>query len=130
MSSASGGSGPCWSSTGSPCPAGSRAGSDHAGWAPRTCTVRCPGPPTPRHLTRRATEVGADLRVSTTVTGVADDGSVTLTGPGGVEVVRRAAVLLATGAHERPRAADSSRGTALPACSRRGSSSSGRCSST
>ena len=34
-----------------------------------------------------------------------DDGTVTLAGPGGVEVVRPDAVLLATGARERPRAA-------------------------
>ena len=78
---------------------------DHAGFGLQDLHRPMSGPAYARHLTRRATEVGADLRVSTTVTGVADDGSVTLTGPGGVEVVRPAAVLLATGARERPRAA-------------------------
>jgi NADPH-dependent 2,4-dienoyl-CoA reductase/sulfur reductase-like enzyme len=63
------------------------------------------GPAYARHLLRRAMDAGVGLRLSTTATTVDDDGSVTLTGPGGIEVVRPDAVLLATGARERPRAA-------------------------
>ena len=63
------------------------------------------GPAYARHLSGRAADAGAGIRLSTTVTAVGDDGSATLAGPDGIEVVRPRAVLLATGARERPRAA-------------------------
>jgi len=67
------------------------------------------GPSYARALTGAARAAGAQVRPGTTVTGLAGgpDGSrlVTLTSAAGIETVRAAAVLLATGCRERPRAA-------------------------
>jgi thioredoxin reductase len=63
------------------------------------------GPAYARRLAGRAADAGASIRLSTTVTDVAADGSVTVAGPAGIDVLRPRAVLLATGARERPRSA-------------------------
>src|SRR5205823_14564116 len=62
-----------------------------------------------RALVSAALSAGAGVRADTTVTGwtPGPDGShaVTMTSPAGIETVRAAAVLLATGCRERPRTA-------------------------
>ena len=78
---------------------------DHGGFGLQDLRRSLTGPSYARLLTRRATTSGAEIRLATTATEVAADGSVVLAGPGGVEVVRPRAVLLATGARERPRSA-------------------------
>ncbi len=88
-----------------PAPGGVPRHCHHTGFGLQDLHRPMTGPGYARHLARRATDGGAVLRLSTTVTDLDDDGTVTLTGPGGVEVVRPDAVLLATGARERPRAA-------------------------
>jgi thioredoxin reductase len=78
---------------------------DHTGFGLQDLRRSLTGPAYARLLARRAAAAGATIRLSTTATDIADDGSVTLAGPGGIDVVRPRAVLLATGARERPRAA-------------------------
>jgi thioredoxin reductase len=78
---------------------------DHTGFGLQDLHRSMTGPAYARHLATRATGAGAVLRLSTTVTGVAPDGTATLVGPSGLEVVRPGVVLLATGARERPRSA-------------------------
>ena len=85
----------------------------HTGYGLRDLRRVMSGPAYARALASAAEEAGAELRPGTTVTGweTADgDGqagsyTVTLTSAGGIETVRAAAVLLATGCRERPRAA-------------------------
>jgi len=78
---------------------------DHSGFGLQDLRRSLTGPAYARLLTRRATAAGVALRLSTTATDVADDGSVALVGPDGIDVVRPRAVVLATGARERPRSA-------------------------
>jgi thioredoxin reductase len=78
---------------------------DHHGFGLQDLHRPMTGPAYARHLARRSEEVGVRIEVATTVAEVADDGSVVLAGPGGIRTVRPAAVVLATGARERPRAA-------------------------
>jgi len=78
---------------------------DHTGFGLHDLRRSLRGPAYARLLTRRAEEAGARVRTSTTVVDLADDGTVTLTGPEGIVPVRPRVVLLATGARERPRAA-------------------------
>jgi len=78
---------------------------DHTGFGLQDLHRTMPGPSYARHLTARAVDSGAVLRLSTTVAGVATDGAATLVGPGGLEIVHPDVVLLATGARERPRTA-------------------------
>ena len=78
---------------------------DHTGFGLQDLHRTMRGPTYARHLTARAVDAGAVLRLLTTVAGVAPDGAATLVGPGGLEVVHPDVVLLATGARERPRAA-------------------------
>jgi len=78
---------------------------DHTGFGLHDLRRSLRGPAYARLLTRRAEEAGARVRTSTTVVDLADDGTVTLTGPEGMVPVRPRVVLLATGARERPRAA-------------------------
>ncbi|HEY4927727.1 MAG TPA: FAD-dependent oxidoreductase [Acidimicrobiales bacterium] len=78
---------------------------DHTGFGLQDLHRSVTGPAYARHLATRAVNAGADLRLSTTVAEVAPDGSAMLVGPAGIEVVRPTAVLLATGARERPRSA-------------------------
>jgi thioredoxin reductase len=85
----------------------------HTGYGLRDLRRVMSGPAYAQALASAAKEAGAELRPGTTVTGweTADvDGqagscAVTLTSAGGIETVRAAAVLLATGCRERPRAA-------------------------
>jgi thioredoxin reductase len=83
--------------------------SAHTGYGLRDRHRVMTGPAYARALTVAAQAAGARVRPGTTVTGLAagPDGSrlVTLTSAGGIETVRAAAVLLATGCRERPRAA-------------------------
>jgi len=78
---------------------------DHTGFGLQDLRRALTGPAYARLLTRRAEEAGARIRTSTTVSGLADDGTVTLVGPDGIGSVRPRVVLLATGARERPRPA-------------------------
>jgi len=78
---------------------------DHNGFGLQDLRRPMSGPAYARLLTRRAEAAGARVLLATTVAEVDRDGGVTLVGPGGVETVRPRAVLLATGARERPRSA-------------------------
>ena len=94
-------------------PGGVPRHSRHTGYGLRDLRRVMSGPAYAQALASAAKEAGAELRPGTTVTGweTADvDGqagscAVTLTSAGGIETVRAAAVLLATGCRERPRAA-------------------------
>jgi thioredoxin reductase len=85
----------------------------HTGYGLRDLRRMMSGPAYARALAAAAKEAGAELRLGTTVTGwetADEDGragsyTVTLTSAGGIETVRAASVLLATGCRERPRAA-------------------------
>jgi thioredoxin reductase len=82
----------------------------HTGFGVRDLRRVMTGPAYARALAGLAEAAEAELRLGTTVTGldaVEGDtgGTVTLTSARGVETVRAAAVLLATGCRERPRAA-------------------------
>jgi len=78
---------------------------DHHGFGLQDLRRPMSGPAYARLLTRRAEAVGARILLATSVVEVDRDGVATLVGPGGIEVVRPRAVLLATGARERPRSA-------------------------
>ena len=82
----------------------------HTGFGLRDLHRMMTGPAYARALATAAARAGAELRLGTTVTGIdAVDfdlgGTVMLTSGRGVETVHAAAVLLATGCRERPRAA-------------------------
>jgi thioredoxin reductase len=83
--------------------------SAHTGYGLRDLHRVMTGPSYARALTGAAQAAGAQVRPGTTVTGLAPgaDGThlVTLTSACGIETVTAAAVLLATGCRERPRAA-------------------------
>ncbi len=90
-------------------PGGVPRHSAHTGYGLRDLRRVMTGPSYARALAGAARAAGADVRPGTTVTGLepGPGGSqlVTLTSAGGIETVRAAAVLLATGCRERPRAA-------------------------
>ena len=82
----------------------------HTGFGLRDRHRVTTGPAYARALASLATAAGAELRLGTTVTGMDPvdgdtGGTVTMTSARGVEIVPAAAVLLATGCRERPRAA-------------------------
>jgi thioredoxin reductase len=81
----------------------------HTGYGLRDLHRVMTGPSYARALAEAAAEAGARLRTGTTVTGLAlrpgGPHLVTLTSADGIETVPAAAVLLATGCRERPRAA-------------------------
>ena len=79
--------------------------SHHTGYGLRDLHRVMSGPAYARHYEQRARAAGAELRTGTMVTGWSEDGGLELTGPGGLRTMRASAVLLATGARERPRAA-------------------------
>jgi len=84
--------------------------SAHTGYGLRDLHRVMTGPAYARHYARAAVRAGADVRAGTTVSGLSRSPigpglSATLTGAGGIETVTAAAVLLATGCRERPRAA-------------------------
>ncbi len=77
----------------------------HTGYGLRDRHRVLTGPAYARTLVDAAVAAGADLRVGTTVTSLGADRTATLTSARGIETVRAAAVLLATGCRERPRTA-------------------------
>lgn len=77
--------------------------SDHPGYGIRDMKAFLSGPEYARRLVRNAAR--AEIRTQTTVTGWADDLTLETTCPVGREQIRARAVILATGARERPRSA-------------------------
>jgi thioredoxin reductase len=78
---------------------------DHAGYGMRDLRRFIGGPAYARLLAERAERAGARVRTGAMVTGWAQDGSAEVTTPQGLLRVRAGAVVLATGARERPRSA-------------------------
>ena len=79
--------------------------SDHIGYGMRDLHRVMSGPAYARRYATAAATAGARLRTGVTVTGWAGPRAVHTTGPGGLERITARAVLLATGARERPRSA-------------------------
>ncbi|MFI7277030.1 NAD(P)/FAD-dependent oxidoreductase [Streptomyces sp. NPDC049879] len=79
--------------------------SDHTGYGLRDLRRVMTGPRYARHLTERALAAGAVIRTRTMVTGWAADDTVEVTSPQGRLHIRARAIVLATGARERPRPA-------------------------
>jgi thioredoxin reductase len=79
--------------------------SAHTGYGLRDLHRVMTGPGYARHYAQAAGRAGAQVRTQVTVTGWSGPRSVTLTSAEGIETVAAAAVLLATGCRERPRAA-------------------------
>lgn len=79
--------------------------SDHPGYGLRDLHRFTTGPAYARTLTRRATDAGAVIETESTVTGWAGPRTVEVTAPTGRTQIRADAVVLATGARERPRSA-------------------------
>jgi thioredoxin reductase len=79
--------------------------SDHLGYGLRDLRTVLSGPAYARRLAELADAAGAEIRLSTTVTGWAADRSLLVTSPRGRRRIDARAVVLATGARERPRSA-------------------------
>ncbi|MFD8091513.1 NAD(P)/FAD-dependent oxidoreductase [Streptomyces malaysiensis] len=79
--------------------------SDHTGYGIRDLHRVMSGPAYARHLVDQAARAGAEIRTNTMVTGWADDHTVEVTSPQGRYQIRPRAIVLATGARERPRTA-------------------------
>ena len=79
--------------------------SDHLGYGIRDLRTVLTGPAYARRLVRRATAAGVQIRTETTVTGWAAERALETTSPRGRELIEAGAVILATGARERPRSA-------------------------
>ena len=79
--------------------------SDHPGYGIRDLRAFVSGPEYARRLTRAALEAGARLETEAMVTGWAGERALEITSPRGRRVVEADAVVLATGARERPRSA-------------------------
>lgn len=79
--------------------------SDHPGYGIRDLRTFISGPEYARRLTDSARESGALLETNAMVTGWAGDRTLEVTSPRGRETIRAGAVILATGARERPRTA-------------------------
>ncbi|OON83037.1 NAD(P)/FAD-dependent oxidoreductase [Streptomyces tsukubensis] len=79
--------------------------SDHIGYGMRDLRRVMTGPAYARHLVSRALTAGATLLTEATVTHWTGDHAVEFTSPRGRRRVEARAVVLATGARERPRAA-------------------------
>lgn len=77
----------------------------HAGFGGSRTGGGTPGPEYARRCTAAATLAGATVRTGITVTGWAGPRTLDATGPGGLERITAHAVVLATGARERPRSA-------------------------
>ncbi|MCV7219035.1 FAD-dependent oxidoreductase [Mycobacterium crocinum] len=86
-------------------PGGIPRHSDHPGYGLRDRKRFISGPAYARRLTTDARNAGATIRTSTMVTGWADDHTLELTSPRGRHTLTARAIVLATGARERPRAA-------------------------
>ncbi|WP_019972191.1 NAD(P)/FAD-dependent oxidoreductase [Mycobacterium sp. 141] len=79
--------------------------SDHPGYGIRDMKTFISGPAYARRLVANATAAGATIRTNTMVTGWAGDRSLDITSAAGRERLDARAVILATGARERPRPA-------------------------
>jgi thioredoxin reductase len=79
--------------------------SDHPGYGIRDMHTFISGPAYARRLVRRAEDAGADILTDAMVTAVRADNSLEVTTPRGLLLVQPEAVVLATGARERPRPA-------------------------
>ncbi len=79
--------------------------SDHLGYGIRDLHRVISGPDYARRLTDMAQDAGALLATETMVTGWDGDRTLRLTSPSGVQTVTADAIVLATGARERPRSA-------------------------
>jgi thioredoxin reductase len=79
--------------------------SAHTGYGLRDLHRVMTGPGYARRYAQAAARAGAQVRTQTTVTGWTGPTAATLTSAAGIETVTAAAVLLATGCRERPRAA-------------------------
>ncbi len=79
--------------------------SDHLGYGVRDLRRVVSGPAYARRLTKLARDAGAVLETSATVTGWAGDRLLEVTSPSGRRQLHADAVVLATGARERPRPA-------------------------
>jgi thioredoxin reductase len=79
--------------------------SDHPGYGMRDLRRFMSGPAYARRLTAMAQDAGAVLETEAMVTGWADDRQLQITSPRGLRTVTADAVVLATGARERPRPA-------------------------
>jgi thioredoxin reductase len=77
----------------------------HQGFGVRDLRRVLSGPAYARRYAELARAAGAELRTEATVTGWAADGALEVTSPAGREAIAPAAVVLATGCRERPRAA-------------------------
>jgi thioredoxin reductase len=86
-------------------PGGIPRHSDHLGYGVRDLRTLLSGPAYARRLAELADAAGADIRLSTMVTGWAADRSLLVTSPQGRRRIDAGAVVLATGARERPRSA-------------------------
>lgn len=79
--------------------------SDHSGYGLRDLRTVLTGPAYARRLVDDARDAGVDVRTSTMVTDWDGDRALMVTSPAGRERIEARAVLLATGARERPRTA-------------------------
>ncbi|WP_028921766.1 NAD(P)/FAD-dependent oxidoreductase [Pseudonocardia acaciae] len=79
--------------------------SDHPGYGIRDLRTFLSGPAYARRLVRAAVRAGATIRTETSVTGWAGERTLEVTGPDGRALLTPEAIVLATGARERPRAA-------------------------
>ena len=86
-------------------PGGIPRHAQHQGFGLRDLRRPLSGPSYARRYAELASAAGAELRTETMVTGWSPQGPLELTGPAGRETVEAAAVVLATGCRERPRAA-------------------------
>jgi thioredoxin reductase len=86
-------------------PGGIPRHSDHPGYGVRDLHRFLSGPAYARRLTEHARDAGARLHTQAQVTGWAGDRRLLVTSPRGRHVVEADAVVLATGARERPRSA-------------------------
>src|SRR5579859_7419598 len=86
-------------------PGGIPRHSDHLGYGLRDLRTVLSGPAYARRLADLAAAAGAEIRLSAMVTGWAGDRSLLLTSPQGRHRIDARAVVLASGARERPRAA-------------------------
>ena len=86
-------------------PGGIPRHSHHTGYGIRDLHRIMTGPRYARALAGRAIAAGAHVRPGVTVTGWAEPLTLETTSPGGIERVHARAVILATGARERPRPA-------------------------
>ena len=78
---------------------------EHTGFGLRDLRRVLSGPAYARRWIERAVACGVDIRTRTMVTGWAAPGRAEVTGPSGVLEMDARAIVLATGARERPRAA-------------------------